>query len=166
MKLKLDENGVPELKDSQPVYAHDDGEESAADVPALFAKISALNEEAKNHRPVVTDAPVLVNAAQGESTSNSAAAAASWYILGPTKVALEITETGEDVPEELERVTGKENVNRRDLGEFDFSAASRHSLSVVVSMRRRTGWQLRGPRGTQALPLGSPSESEGPGVPC
>jgi hypothetical protein len=165
VKLKLDENGVPELKDSQPVYAHDDGEEFAADVPALFAKISALNEEARNHRLVATAAPVLVNAAQGESTSTSAAAA-SWYILGLTKVALEITETGEDVPEELGRVTGKKNVNHRDLGEFDFSAASRHSLSVVVSMRRRTGWQLRGPRGTQALPLGSPSESEGPGVPC
>ena len=107
------------------------------------------------------------NAAQDTSTSASAAdVAASWYILGPTKVALEITETGEDVPEELERVTGKENVNHRDLGEFDFSAAPPHSLSAVVSMRRRTGWQLRGPRGTQALPLGSPSGFEGPGVPC
>ncbi|MBT7161567.1 MAG: hypothetical protein HN849_16690 [Victivallales bacterium] len=147
MNLKLDENGVPELKDSKPVYAHDDGEEFAADVPAPFAKISALNEEARDRRlAVVTAAP--------------------WYILGPTKVALEITETGEDVPEELARVTGKENVNHRDLGEFDFSAAPPHSLSAVVSMRRRTGWQLRGPRGTQALPLGSPSESEGPGVPC
>ena len=100
------------------------------------------------------------------SAKKPAYCAAKHGILGLTKVALEITETGEDVPEELGRVTGKKNVNHRDLGEFDFSAAPPHSLSAVVSMRRRTGWQLRGPRGTQALPLGSPSESEGPGVPC
>ena len=36
--------------------------------------------------------------------------AASWYIVGLTRGALQINETGEDVPEALDRVTGGENI--------------------------------------------------------
>ena len=56
MKLKLDENGLPELKDGQPVYVHDDGKEVAIDVPAMQLRIGQLNEEAKNHRLEATEA--------------------------------------------------------------------------------------------------------------
>jgi hypothetical protein len=86
---------------------------------ALFVSASP----ASLNRPiVVTDSSAFTNAAQGTSTSASADdVAASWYILGLTKGALELTETGEDVPEELERVSGGENIKYRYQGEFDFS---------------------------------------------
>jgi hypothetical protein len=54
MKLKLDENGavVTLEKDGNhyPIYIDDDGKEIDVDVPNLFAKVSELSTEAKNHR--------------------------------------------------------------------------------------------------------------------
>jgi hypothetical protein len=50
MKLKLDENGNVVLKDGKPVYIDKDEKEIDVDVPALFAKVTQLNAENKNHR--------------------------------------------------------------------------------------------------------------------
>lgn len=50
MKLKLDENGHVVVQDGLPVYVDDDGKEIPFDAPGAMSKITALNNEAKNHR--------------------------------------------------------------------------------------------------------------------
>lgn len=50
MKLKLDENGNVVVQDGKPVYVYDDGKEAPFDAPQAMAKISELNNEAKQHR--------------------------------------------------------------------------------------------------------------------
>lgn len=56
MKLKTNADGQAVLTDGKPVYVWDDGHETAVDVEALFGKISALNEESKNHRLAAKEA--------------------------------------------------------------------------------------------------------------
>lgn len=50
MKLKLDENGHVVVQDGMPVYVDDDGKEIPFDAAGAMSKITALNNEAKNHR--------------------------------------------------------------------------------------------------------------------
>lgn len=56
MKLKVDANGVPEVKDGFPVWVMPDGSEVAYDVPKLHQTIGALRDEAKTHRLEKEDA--------------------------------------------------------------------------------------------------------------
>src|SRR5690554_4614178 len=65
MKLKLDANGNVVLKDGMPVYVNDKGDEVAVDVPHLFAKIPALQKEAKEHREAKEKAEGLLKAFEG-----------------------------------------------------------------------------------------------------
>lgn len=65
MKLKLDENGNVAVQDGKPVYLADDGKEMAIDVPAMQARIGALNEEAKTHRLKAKEATERLAAFEG-----------------------------------------------------------------------------------------------------
>ena len=47
MKLKLDAEGKPVLLDGKPVYVHDDGQEAAVDVPALFTSVRSRAEQSQ-----------------------------------------------------------------------------------------------------------------------
>ena len=50
MKLKINAQGLAEVKDGLPVYVYDDGKEIPFDAVAAVAKIKALNGEAQGHR--------------------------------------------------------------------------------------------------------------------
>ena len=65
MKLKLDADGHVVVQDGKPVYVHDDGKEVAFDAPQAVQKISALNNEAKQHREAKEAAETKLKAFDG-----------------------------------------------------------------------------------------------------
>lgn len=93
----------------------------STDAPDPLATALILNATPGSlNRPIViTDSPAFV--IPGAATSGSAATPTAYYMLGLTREALEMIETGEDVPDELQRITGGENLSYRYHGEVDYS---------------------------------------------
>ena len=50
LKLKLDAEGKPVMKDNLPVFVYDDGKEITIDADALFTKVSEVSAEAARYR--------------------------------------------------------------------------------------------------------------------
>lgn len=64
-KLKLDDKGVPVLKDGKPIYVKEDGSELVFDAEQAFSKIGQLTGEAADNRKRATEAEAKVKEYEG-----------------------------------------------------------------------------------------------------
>lgn len=64
-KLKVNEDGVPELKDGVPLYLDPEGKEMALDAPVMHGKILELNKESKTRREALETAQETLNLFEG-----------------------------------------------------------------------------------------------------
>lgn len=122
MKLKLDANGNPVLKDGHPVYIHDDGTEMAIDVGALHRSASARAEQSQR---VEAENKTLKEAAKAFEGITDAAAA---------RKALEIVKNLDDKKlvdaGEVEKI--KSEAIKAVRAEFDPIVAERDGLRTSL----------------------------------